>query len=78
MWTGNLNDVEWDNQYDEKTGNYYVGAEKVLRRHGSWEKAKKNISKHIPVTKWKIITNFFVFLWTIPERVCQISRRLSR
>ena len=41
MWTGNLNDVEWDNQYDEKTGNYYVGAEKVLRRHGSWEKAKK-------------------------------------
>lgn len=41
MWTGNIEGTEWINEYDPKSGNYYIGGERVLRRHGSWEEIKR-------------------------------------
>lgn len=41
MWTGNLYGTEWINEYEQETGNYYIGEERLLQRHGSWEEAKR-------------------------------------
>jgi hypothetical protein len=37
MWTGDLLDKYWGNVYDPKTGDYVIGLEGLLDRHGSWE-----------------------------------------
>ena len=36
MWTGNLLDRNWVNDYDPKTGDYVIGLKGLLDRHGSW------------------------------------------
>ena len=37
MWTGNTRDPNWKNEYDPATGDYYIGVEEVLEKHGTWE-----------------------------------------
>ncbi len=68
MWTGNLNDVEWDNQYDEKTGNYYIGGEKVVRRHGSWDNAKKIHQQTYTRNKLENNNKFLCFTYGLSPR----------
>jgi hypothetical protein len=37
MWTGNLLDRDWVNQYDPHSGDYFIGLKEVMERHKTWE-----------------------------------------
>ena len=37
MWTGNLLDKKWVNEYDSITGDYFIGIKQVMERHNCWE-----------------------------------------
>jgi hypothetical protein len=51
MWTGNLLGRDWINQYDSQTGDYFIGLEKLMETHKTWENI---ITKHNKNTRNKI------------------------